>query len=137
VIVSGGSCAPTKQHRFITMDLASIPPLSILRVLCGIWFLPHCIGKASNIEASSATFYKAGMRPARFFVILTIMLEILAGLGMVLNIQARVAAALAIVVLLGASYAVLKIDGFNWRWKNKGPEFMVFWAIACALSVSG
>jgi putative oxidoreductase len=119
------------------MDLASVPPLTILRVLCGIWFLPHCIGKASNIEASSVTFDKAGMRPARFFVVLTVILEIVAGLGLVLNIQPRLAAVLAMAVLLGASYAVIKIDGFNWRWKNKGPEFMVFWAIACALSVSG
>jgi putative oxidoreductase len=32
---------------------------------------------------------------------------------------------------------VLKINGFNWRWQKQGPEYMVFWALACVLSVSG
>jgi len=35
----------------------------------------------------------------------------------------QVAAALAIVVLLGASYAIVKINGFNWRWQKMDLNF--------------
>lgn len=119
------------------METMTFDPLAVLRVLCGIWFIPHCIGKLRNIGPASQTFAKVGLRPARAFVILTIAAEMLAGIGLALNIQPRFAAALAVAVLAGASYAVLKINGFNWRWQKQGPEYMLFWAIACALSVSG
>ena len=106
-----------------------------LRILCGVWFIPHIIGKVQNFEAAAAnTFTQAGLRPARLFVALTILFEVAAATGLVLNIQPKIAAALAVVVLGGAAYAVLKINGFNWRWQKQGPEYMIFWAAACVLS---
>lgn len=118
------------------MEWTFLPPLTLLRILCGLWFLPHCIGKIRNIGPASQTFAKAGLKPPRAFVILTIAMELLAGTGLVLGVYPQFAAALAVLVLLGASYAVLKINGFNWRWQKQGPEFMLFWSIACILSVS-
>ena len=112
-------------------------PLALLRILCGIWFLPHCIGKVRNVGPASGTFEKAGFKPGAFFVYLTVALEIVAGIGLAFNIAPRMAAGLAVVVLVGASYAVLRINGLNWRWQKQGPEFMAFWAIACILSVAG
>lgn len=117
------------------LDPSAFDPQTALRILCGVWFLPHCIGKIRNIGPASQTFAKAGLVPARAFVILTIVLELLAGSGLVLGIAPRVAAALAVAVLLGASYAVLRINGWNWRWQKQGPEYMVFWSATCVLSV--
>lgn len=117
------------------MELMSIDSLTILRIMSGVWFVPHCIGKLRNIGPASQTFAKAGLHPPRAFVIITIVLELLAGAGLVLDIYPQFAAALAVVVLLGASYAVIRINGFNWRWQKQGPEFMIFWSAACALSV--
>ncbi|WP_394888588.1 DoxX family protein [Mesorhizobium sp. AaZ16] len=111
-----------------------LEPMAVLRILCGVWFLPHCMGKMRNIGPASVTFAKAGFHPARLFVITTIVVELVAGAGLVLNIYPRLAAALAVWVLLGASYAVIKINGWNWRWQKQGPEFMVFWAAVCVLS---
>ncbi|MNE39300.1 hypothetical protein D3C80_1332460 [compost metagenome] len=68
---------------------------------------------------------------------MTIAVEVIAGLGLAFNIYPKVAACLAAGVLAGASYAVLKINGFNWRWQKQGPEYMIFWAIAALLSVAG
>jgi putative oxidoreductase len=118
------------------MLLESMTSLDVLRVLSGVWFLPHCVGKIRHMERASETFARAGLRPARAFLILTILMEIVAGLGLAFNIYPRVAAALAVAVLAGASYAVLKLNGFNWRWQKQGPEYMLFWALACVLSVS-
>src|SRR4051812_41869896 len=95
------------------LETVAFDPLGVLRVLCGVWFIPHCIGKLSHIGPASQTFAKVGLRPARAFVLLTIAMEVLAGLGLALNVQPRLAAALAVAVLAGASYAVLKLNGFN------------------------
>jgi len=111
-------------------------PLVLVRILCGIWFLPHCIGKIRNIGMASVTFEKAGFRPGRVWVIVTVALEVLAGIGLILGIYERIAAGLAVIVLAGAGYAVLKINGFNWRWQKQGPEYMLFWAAMCVLSVA-
>ncbi|MFD2055782.1 DoxX family protein [Mesorhizobium calcicola] len=106
----------------------------LLRILCGIWFVPHLIGKIRNFEKATATFEAAGLKPGRIFILLTIAFEVLASVGMVFNIYPRLATACALVVLLGASYAVVRINGFRWRWQLMGPEFPVFWALACVLS---
>lgn len=119
------------------MSATFFTPLDVLRVLCGIWFIPHCIGKIRNIGPASQTFAKAGLYPPRAFVLATIVLEVVAGIGLAMNFHPRLAAALAVIVLAGASYAVLKINGFNWRWQKQGPEYMLFWAVACIVSVSG
>jgi putative oxidoreductase len=75
------------------------------------------------------------MRPPKLFTSATIALEIVATVGLVFHIYPMVAAGCAVIVLLGASYAVVRINGFNWRWQRQGPEYMIFWAIACVLSV--
>jgi putative oxidoreductase len=56
--------------------------------------------------------------------------------GLVLNIYPEMAAALAVLVLAGAGYAVVRINGWNWRWQKNGPEYIVFWSIACILAVA-
>jgi len=118
------------------MAIPPIDPLTTLRVLCGIWFLPHCIGKMRNVNAAALnTFQKAGFRRPHAFVIVTILLELMAGAGLIFGILEKAAAALAVAVLGGAAYAVVKINGFNWRWQKQGPEYMIFWAATCILSV--
>jgi putative oxidoreductase len=106
-----------------------------LRILCGIWFVPHILGKLRNMDRAAPTFEKVGLRPGRTFVLLTVAAEALATIGLVTGIFERVAAALAVFVLAGAGYAVVRINGFNWRWQKQGPEYMIFWACACIISV--
>jgi putative oxidoreductase len=117
------------------MDI-HLDALTALRILCGLWFLPHIIGKLRNIERAAPTFEKVGFRPGRTFVYLTVTMEVIAAIGLVAGIFEKVAAALAVLVLLGASYAVLRMNGFNWRWQKQGPEFMIFWACACVVAVA-
>lgn len=118
------------------MELAFGGPLDWLRILCGAWFVPHIVGKLRNFElAAATTFTKAGFPRPRMFVALTILFEIAATVGLVFGIQPKIAAGCAVLVLLGAAYAVVKINGPNWRWQKQGPEYMVFWAAACVLSV--
>ncbi|WP_176595370.1 DoxX family protein [Sphingobium sp. 15-1] len=110
-------------------------PQQILRILCGIWFLPHLIGKVMHADLAYLTFEKAGFKPGKLFLYLTVALEGLAMIGLVAGIESRIAAGLAVFVLAGAGFAVVRINGWNWRWQKQGPEFILFWAICCMVSV--
>ncbi|WP_201840466.1 DoxX family protein [Microvirga zambiensis] len=110
-------------------------PVGLLRILCGVWFVPHLVGKLLNYEKAAGTFSAAGFRPGTLFVGLTIAMEAVATVGLVFGFYPHFAAVLAVVVLLGASYAVIKINGLNWRWQKMGPEFPLFWALICVVTI--
>ncbi len=113
----------------------ALSSLDLLRILCGIWFIPHIVGKIRNFEKATGTFEAAGLKPGRAFIVLALVLEVLAAVGMVFNIYPKIAVACGLAVLLGATYAVVRINGFRWRWQLMGPEFPLFWALASILSV--
>ena len=117
------------------MSAASPTIFLILRGLCGVWFLPHVVGKLRNRHAAAQTFDRVGLRPGSFYVLVTAGMEILASIGLLLNLYPVVAATLAVLVLVGASLAVIKLNGANWRWQKQGPEYMIFWSLVCILSV--
>lgn len=105
-----------------------------LRVVCGLWFLPHLIGKGLHYEKASQTFAAAGFRPGKLFVGITLIFEAAAAIGLTFGIFPEIAALLGAFVLLGAGYAVVKINGMSWRWQNMGPEYPLFWASICLLT---
>lgn len=115
--------------------MEGLGPQDLLRMLCGLWFLPHAVLKVKNAALAKQTFANVGLRPGGFFLALTVAMELVAAAGLVLNILPEISAALAVVVLAGASYAVIRMHGWNWRWNRSGPEFMVFWSLACVISV--
>lgn len=115
--------------------MMNIDPQELLRILCGLWLLPHAVLKMKNASLAQQTFANVGLKPGMLFLALTVAMEFVAAAGLILGIYPRIAAALAVVVLLGASYAVLRMHGWNWRWNKSGPEYMLFWSLACVLAV--
>ena len=109
-------------------------PMEVLRIVCGIWFIPHLVGKIRNFEKATKTFENAGLKPGKVFIVITVVLELLATTGLVFNLHPRLAAACGAAVLVGAAYAVVPINGFHWRWQLMGPEYPLFWALACIVS---
>lgn len=110
-------------------------PQLVLRIVCGIWFLPHAMGKLQHAGLASLTFEKAGFKPGKPFLYATVAAECCAMIGLVTGFNTEFAAALAVLVLGGAAFAVLRINGWNWRWQKQGPEFILFWAVCCVISV--
>jgi putative oxidoreductase len=100
----------------------------VLRLICGGFLIPHTIAKLGHIERSSAFFEKIGFRPAKFFVVLTSALEVVAAFGLITGLYPRVAALIGATILLVAAWAIAKIHGLKWRWQYPGIEYMVFWA---------
>jgi putative oxidoreductase len=104
---------------------------AVLRVLAGAWFLPHTVAKLSHIDKASEFFDKVGLRPARFFVVLTATMEAIAATGMIFNLYPRLGALIAATILVVAAWAQAKVNGLSWRWQFKGLEYMLFWAFVC------
>jgi putative oxidoreductase len=102
-----------------------------VRVVCGLFFVPHTIAKLRNIDRASLLFDKVGFRPPRFFVVLTTCMEVFAAFGLVTGLYPRVAAVAAAVVLVGAAYAIARAHTLMWRWQHPGIEYMLFWALVC------
>lgn len=108
-----------------------------LQILCAVWFLPHVAGKIMHYPKAKGTFEAAGFRPGGIFLIVTVIMEIAAMLGLLLGIQVKAASIVAAAVLIGAAYSVVRINGFNWRWQKMGPEYPIFWATICLVAGFG
>jgi putative oxidoreductase len=111
-------------------DLA-VDARTAVRVACGLFFLPHTIAKLRNVDRASILFDKVGLRPPRFFVIFTAVMEVVAAFGLVTGLYPRVAALIAATVLVVAAYAIARNHGLMWRWQHPGIEYMLFWAVIC------
>jgi putative oxidoreductase len=111
-------------------DLA-VDARTAIRVACGLFFLPHTIAKLRNVDRASVLFDKVGLRPPRFFVIFTAVMEVVAAFGLVSGLYPRAAALIAATVLVVAAYAIARNHGLMWRWQHPGIEYMLFWAVIC------
>jgi putative oxidoreductase len=102
-----------------------------VRIVCGLFFLPHTIAKLRNIERASQFFDRAGLVPPRLFVVLTTILEVVAACGLISGWYPRLGATIAAGILLVAAGAIARVHALNWRWQHPGVEYMLFWAIIC------
>ena len=102
-----------------------------VRIVCGLFFLPHTIAKLRNIERASQFFDKAGLVPPRLFVVLTTVLEVVAACGLISGLYPRLGATIAAGILLVAAGAIARVHALKWRWQHPGVEYLLFWAIIC------
>ncbi len=107
---------------------------TLLRVLCGVYFLPHTIAKLRYIDRASVMFNTIGLRPARAFVVFTAIMEFVAAFGLISGLYPRIGALIAATILVVASYAIATINGLKWRWQHPGIEYMLFWAAVCLIA---
>jgi putative oxidoreductase len=114
----------------VPFDLA-LDARTAVRIVCGVFFLPHTIAKLRNIDRASILFDKVGFRPPRPFVLLTTGMELVAASGLISGLYPRTASIVAAIVLIGAAYAIGRNHGLMWRWQHPGIEYMLFWAVVC------
>lgn len=107
-------------------------PLVAIRIMCGLLFVPHILFKLNGMEGAAAFFAKAGFEPAMPFVVLALIAESIAAIGLVFDILTKWTGLLAAVVMAGATQAVLATKGAVWLWNFGGIEYNVVW---CAISL--
>lgn len=115
------------KTRSVFMD-----PIVVVRILCGLLYVPHILFKLNGMAGAAAFFAKAGFNPAMPFVILALIAESICALGLISGILTKWVGLLSAVVMAGATQAVLATKGSIWLWNLGGVEYNVFW---CALSL--
>jgi len=102
----------------------------LLRVALGILLLAHFALKYFVFApAGTAQFFTSIGLPAALAYV-TMLVELVAGIALVLGVWARLAALAAVPVLLGAILFVHGSNGFLFSAPHGGWEFPAFWAAA-------
>ncbi len=108
-------------------------PIVALRILCGVFLIPHAWSKLFTRAGPIGFFTAAGIKPAEPVVLAALVLELLAATGLILGIYPRYAALLTAAFLLFAMVAVVRVSKGRWLWNLGGAEYCVFWALCCLL----
>jgi putative oxidoreductase len=104
---------------------------NVLRLICGLFLVPHLFVKFRNQDFVKGFMEKAGLKPPIAWLYASFAVEIVCSIGLVLDLYTRHVAIVAGVFLLVASWASWRVSGGKWMWNFGGAEFPLFWAICC------
>ena len=104
--------------------------INILRLICGLFFIPHIYAKFFVPEALGF-FVAAKFNPPKAWMYVACMIEIIISVGLIFAILPFYAGVLGFIHLLVAAAAVARVTGGKWLWNIGGYEYCVFWAISC------
>jgi len=105
---------------------------NILRIACGVFFIPHIIGKF--FEPAALNFFVAAkFKPPAVWMYVAGGVELVLALGLILGILVPYVATLAAIHLAVAAVAVYRVSDGKWLWNIGGCEYPVFWAICCVV----
>lgn len=102
---------------------------NILRIICGLFFIPHIIGKIT-VPATLKFFTDAGFKPPAFWMYLAGAIETVLCVTLVFGVYTQYFAFIGFIHLLVAAAATYKLTKC-WIWVIGGVEFCIFWAICC------
>jgi putative oxidoreductase len=102
---------------------------NVLRIICGLFFIPHIIGKIT-VPATLEFFVKAGFKPPATWMYIAGAIETVVTICLLFDIQTKWVGLIAFVHLLVAGAATYKVTK-SWIWVIGGIEYCVFWAICC------
>jgi putative oxidoreductase len=104
-----------------------------LRILVGLFLLPHAWGKVFTPAGPLGFFTATELPRPALFMYAGLVVEVIAGVALVLGISTQVAASVAAAFLLAATVATLKVSKGNWFWMVGGCEYPLFWALCCVI----
>ena len=104
---------------------------NILRLICGLFLLPHLYAKASDLELTYKIYDDFRLYLSSYGFSPACVIEIVCAIGMVFAIYTRYVALLEAVFLLVAAWAVWRHSKGKWLWQIGGFEYCLFWAICC------
>ena len=104
---------------------------NILRIVCGLFFIPHLFVKFQNQDFVKGFMEKVGLNPPGAWLYAAFAVEIVATIGLVLGIFTFYVAVLAGVFLIVAAWATYKFSEGKWIRNFGGAEYPLFWGICC------
>jgi putative oxidoreductase len=117
---------------YLALNFDLTNEFNILRLICGLFFIPHIYAKFFVPEALG--FFKAAnFQPPAVWMYTACVIESFLAFGLIFAIFPMYAAAIACVHLLVAGGAVWKVTKGKWLWNIGGYEYCLFWAICCLI----
>jgi putative oxidoreductase len=104
---------------------------NVLRILCGLFLIPHLVVKFKNQDFVKDFMRKAGLSPPIAWLYAAFAIEIVATIGLVLDVLTMYVALLTAVFLLVAAWASYRVSQGKWMWNFGGAEDPLFWAVCC------
>jgi putative oxidoreductase len=104
---------------------------NVLRILCGLFLIPHLVVKFKNQDFVKGFMAKAGLNPPIAWLYAAFAIEIVGTVGLLLDLFTLYAALVTGVFLLVAAWASWRVSGGKWMWNFGGAEYPLFWAICC------
>lgn len=111
-------------------------PIVVVRLMAGLFYIPHILFKLLGFSASLAVFGKMGFEPPIFWLSLALLTEILCAIGLTFNLYTRYVGLMSAGTLAFAVYGTVALKGPGWLWNLGGVEYLVFWGVvSLALAV--
>ena len=104
---------------------------NVLRIICGLFLVPHLFVKFKNQDFVKGFMAKAGLNPPAVWLYAAFAIEIVASIGLVFDVLTFYAALLAGVFLGVAAWASWRVSSGKWMWNFGGAEYPLFWALCC------
>lgn len=104
---------------------------NILRILCGLFLVPHLVVKFKNQDFVKDFMRKAGLSPPIVWLYAAFLIEIVGTIGLVLDLFTVYVALLTGFFLLVAAWASWRVSNGKWMWNFGGAEYPLFWALCC------
>jgi len=116
-----------------TMSIAAnfnlLNEFNILRIICGLFLIPHIYGKFYE-PAALGFFVAAKFEPPKLWMYVSGAIETVLAICLILGIFTTLAGAVAFVHLAIAAFFVNRVTG-KWLWNIGGYEYCLFWSICC------
>jgi putative oxidoreductase len=105
-------------------------PLVVVRLMCGLFYVPHVLFKLMGFDGSIAAFAKMGFEPALPWLLLAIATEAICAIGLTLNMYVQFVGLMSAGVMAFAVYGTFAAKGVHWMWNFGGVEYLAFWGVS-------
>ena len=118
---------------FSSKDFDVTNPAVVVRLMAGLFYIPHITFKVMGFAGAQAAFAKMGFEPPLFWVSLAILTEALCAVGLTFNLYTRYVGFMSAGTMALAVYGTVAVKGTVWMWNFGGVEYLVFWGVASAV----
>jgi putative oxidoreductase len=105
-------------------------PINVIRIMAGLFYVPHVLFKVTGFAGSLLAFQKMGFEPPLFWVSLAILTETVCAVGLTFNLYTRYVGLMSAGTMVLAAYGTFATKGVHWMWNFGGIEYLVFWGVA-------
>jgi putative oxidoreductase len=105
-------------------------PIVVVRLMAGLFYVPHTLFKITGFAGSLAAFGAMGFQPPVFWVCLAILVEAICAVGLTFNLYTRYVGLMSAGTMVLAAYGTFVTKGVHWMWNFGGIEYIAFWGVA-------